>query len=207
MSSTEMHSYRQAARHVLLNMVTAAWLASSCAYAFSATGTITSSVVFVDFEDLEGDAITEAFDRFTVGERAAQWFREESEGRLELAFELYHGHSRGQWIRAPKPLAHYDAQPDAGPFIDDILPLVQPQRNWGIVYFALPKRTKPVHPDPLGPGYHGVRQWRSVSPRVVVMGDYAYRSASPECRALLHETGHALGLPDLYSAAQYRSYG
>jgi len=182
-----------------------------------AEGTVRAVMVFVDFPDAPaGDEKTESVAAHLLGDsQAKQFFKDQSYGKMTLDVTVTSG-----WQRMPRRVAEYGFKRGIGfaehkAYIADACALFQTVgRSAGspgdpagrptvdfsayqIVYIAAAKTGE----IPLSPAFNahpgsGVKAAHGEVRLAVTFGNDSYRNRYTN---LIHETGHLLGLPDLYS--------
>jgi M6 family metalloprotease-like protein len=154
------------------------------------TGSLRIAMLFVDFADVpasaSADALTDAY-----GPPVVDWYREASYARLRVVVDPLR-----RWLRMPRSLADYERGHFAGA-IDDVLAAADPHYDFGgvdAIYLmtsepAGTRATTVVEQEPRRADGAEIRAWvwfASAGP------------SPPRPAVLIHETGHVLGLPDLY---------
>jgi len=130
---------------------------------------------------------------------AAAWFRAASYGRLDFRVETV-----PRWL--PLPARSTDYVADAGRYLADAVAAADPYVDFSqvdVVYLAPSSRT-PVTATSAILNSFGVRaDGREIRLWVPFAAGFA---DSGDAATLLHETGHLLGLPDLYLARSPRTF-
>jgi M6 family metalloprotease-like protein len=133
-------------------------------------------------------------------EEAADWFRTVSYGRLELRVETV-----PRWLSLPRRSTDYVA--DAGRYLADAVAAADPYVDFSsvdVVYLAPASSTPETRTSAILNGF-GVRaDGREV--RLWIPFQAGFASSPGDPGHLLHETGHLLGLPDLYVAGAPSSF-
>jgi M6 family metalloprotease-like protein len=165
----------------------------------SAHGTLRAAMLFVDFSDAPAGRRTpkQAYDRMVPGARRA--LRRLSYGELRLSVTPHL-----EWVRAPKSLREYGFASDATPswdhyeeYIDEAIQAADPAFDFSkyeVVYVISGPRSEP--PEAYNRHYEG--GFRADGNRIdhaVTLTGFGDYSTWP---GVVHETGHVLGLPDLY---------
>jgi M6 family metalloprotease-like protein len=166
-----------------------------------ATGTVSTAMIFVDFQDAEAGTLdTQALYDLYVP-RSQRWFTEASYGRASLTVRPRHG-----WLRMPHPASTYfppGGEEQYGRYIADALKAADPSvdfRGIELVYLV----PAPHSGLELGPAHFGPEHkfdGQSLS-NFVTFGDdsvLATPESETKSKLLVHETGHELSLPDYYS--------
>jgi M6 family metalloprotease-like protein len=166
----------------------------------SARGRLRAAMVFVDFSDDPAkaeDDPKEVYDRLVPGARRK--LGELSYGKLKLAVK-----PSLRWVRMPKPhsayevddyfarFAHYDE------YVSDALKAAGKSfelKGYSFVFVIAGGRGYSAEAAYNRPPRTGVRVGRTWIDHAVTMNGYSY---STDWGTTIHETGHMLGLPDLY---------
>jgi M6 family metalloprotease-like protein len=146
-------------------------------------------MLFVEFGDapaaVSADALVDAY-----VPRVVEWYHEASYGRLRLVVEPLR-----RWLRLPRPLGAYDdAHVDP---IDDVLAAADAHFDFGgidALWLLTPhepgtRAATVIEHTPRRIDGSDLRAWVWFA---------AGRPEGARPRVLIHETGHVLGLPDLY---------
>lgn len=125
-------------------------------------------------------------------EAATEWFRTVSYGRLELRVEAT------PWLALPAPSSVYLTDPER--YLRDAVAAADPHVDFSdvdIVYIAPARGTPVTNPPSAVLNSFGVRaDGKEILLWISFGAGFATEAGEPEL--LVHETGHLLGLPDLY---------
>lgn len=179
-------------------------------WGLSSVGTVNAVMIFVDFADRQGPGIAENSIGRAVSETQS-WYWGQSRGRFVLNITPV-----PRWIRLAKGMSDYglkagglpagptgirEGQFDPNLVIPDAIRAADAEvdfSRYSLVYVVVPEGT-------------GARTSFATSVSTTVDGVRISRSVlmtHPGPDTLIHETGHTLGLPDLYDAsASYDSTG
>lgn len=160
-------------------------------------GTIRAVLLLVHASDAPPDESVSAPE--SLIDAASAWFRTVSYGRLDFRVETV-----PRWLALPARSADYVA--DAGRYLADAVAAADPYVDFSqvdVVYLAPSSRTPVTTTSAILNGF-GVRAdgtdvhlWVPFDAGFAAVGDLA---------TLLHETGHLLGLPDLYRSGSPSSF-
>jgi M6 family metalloprotease-like protein len=183
--------------------------AADAAINLKSRGTLRAAVIFVDFSDAPGSEAPSALVERWL-EPGQQWLRTTSYGRFAIELQPMTG-----WVRMPRTAASYGftavdlTYETHRTYITDAIAAADPTFDFSqtdIVY-VVAAETDQIPESPTFRGVPGtfVVDGRELGPAVTFGRDaYTYgRTILP------HETGHMLGLPDLYAfnGAQHRFVG
>ncbi|KAF5026469.1 hypothetical protein F66182_1456 [Fusarium sp. NRRL 66182] len=172
------------------------------------TGTIQARMIFVDFSDAEslyGETPETLYDFFVP--ESAEWFRTASYGKLELNITA----DVSQFYRMPHPISSYDWDVDMNSrrqyaYVEDALDAYTnngqkpPPASTDILYIVPTRGAAARMTRSYGSGFSAwTRDLQFVSKRAVTFGTDPYSSWG--FKALNHETGHSMCIPDYYPSA------
>ncbi|CAG7566118.1 unnamed protein product [Fusarium equiseti] len=173
----------------------------------SGTGTIQGYMIFVDFIDAESPASESAKDLYNLlVPEAAEWYRNASYGQLELNITA----DVSRFYRMPKSAAAYGWEQGLSSeqhlsYIQDALDVYRSQgRNpmpaaHDVLYIATTRNNDKMTRS-MATGFSvTARNGKFVSKRAITFGADPYTTWG--YKALNHETGHTMCLPDYYPSA------
>ncbi|MFJ3176562.1 M6 family metalloprotease domain-containing protein [Streptomyces roseus] len=166
----------------------------------ASTGTLKATMIFVDFPDAPADdSTTNLYDELAPG--ASQWFKTASYGKLDLTIKA----DTSRFYRMPRSASSYgyerglsyeshqqyiqDAVQTAGRLVDF--------RGTQLLYIVPTRRASAISFSPTFMGSVTAADGTSIA-KTVTFGQDLWTWGS---NVVNHETGHAMGLPDLYSFA------
>ena len=154
------------------------------------SGELRIAMLFVEFEDFPAtvspDALVDAYVPFV-----RDWYRSASQGRLAIAVQPLR-----RWLRMPRTLAEYGREQFTGA-VEDALAVADPHVDFTGVDALYLMTSQPsgtlastvIDHDPRRVDGAELRAWVWFA---------AGRGEPGRSQVLVHETGHVLGLPDLY---------
>jgi M6 family metalloprotease-like protein len=164
-------------------------------------GRIRAVMLFVDFSDLHSSESTSAlYDRLVP--RSRSWFNEVSYGRAQLDVTPVH-----HWFRMPRSLGSYGLRdgiswPEHHDYIADAIRAADADVDFSgyqVVYVVAAKGTS-IERSPAFQAYPG--SGIQADGTELRYGATFFEDTRSDARyaanVLIHETGHILGLPDLY---------
>jgi M6 family metalloprotease-like protein len=164
-------------------------------------GELRIAVLFVDFADVRGASDPRALAQ-TYLPRVAEWYRTVSYGRLRLVID-----SLPRWLTLSNAVASYAGEYERGlrATVSEVVAAADPQfafDDYDSLYLIVPARVREtmllgVHiaEEPIRIESSAIRSWVWLYEDLYEFGNYA-----------IHETGHVLGLPDLYVGTSPRSF-
>src|SRR5262245_5158826 len=165
----------------------------------TAVGEVTAAMIFVEFPDARGTDTVNKVAAHIIGEAPA-WYKTESYGRLQFTVETL-----GNWRMMPASAPSYNAiKTDWAAhrdYISTALKLVPAAETdfgkYNIAYVVAARTAAGVldNSPTLSAGIE-VPTNRGAVHHAVTFGSDSYDRG---CNVLLHETGHLMGLPDLYT--------
>lgn len=167
-------------------------------------GQIRAVMLFVDFSDLHAtESMSAIYDRLVPHSR--KWLTEVSYDRVRLDVTPLN-----QWVRMPRPLGAYGLRdginwPEHQDYIRDAVRAADGLVDFSSyqVVFVVAAKGSGVDRSPAFQAYSGngaMADGNELRYAATFFDDTKF-SASYAANVLIHETGHILGLPDLYGTA------
>jgi M6 family metalloprotease-like protein len=170
------------------------------------TGTVNAKMIFVDFPDASAnDTTTSLYDQLAPG--ATDWFSTASYGRLNLHISA----DTSRFYRMPDSSDSYGYQRGLSyqshqKYIQDALNAVGRSVDFGgtqILYIVPTRRASAISFSPTFMGSVTAADGTVIDKTVTLGQDLWYWGS----KVINHETGHAMGLPDLYSFGSGDAHG
>lgn len=169
-----------------------------------AVGTLRAKMLFVDFSDAPaGGQDTAPYSELLIPD-SRTWFEEVSYGRASLEVDVV-----DRWFRMPKPSTDYSFKrgltfANHQRYIQDALSTADPHvdfRQTDLFFIVVPRSALEIS---FSPAFVGGAWERPIQTEEGAIGFGAtfgqdIHNESWGWRVLVHETGHTLSLPDLYS--------
>jgi M6 family metalloprotease-like protein len=163
-------------------------------------GVLRAALLLVHASDTPPDSAPIARGTFDA---AAAWFRTVSYGRLDLRVE-----PTPRWLALPAPSADYTGEANAERYLRDAVAAADPYVDFSavdVVYIAPASRTPVTSPTSAILNGFGVRaDGKEIRLWIPWGAGFATEEGTPG--HLLHETGHLLGLPDLYASGAFVTF-
>lgn len=154
------------------------------------TGVIRAALLSPDFSDAPGDYPVEEHE--APIEPVAAWFRTVSYGRATLAVAPLR-----RWLRLPRPSADYDG--DAARYLADVVAAADPYVDFSqvdLLYVVPSGRARLERSSAILNGFGVQADGRPI--RAWIPFPAGGTRGDVNGQFVIHETGHLLGLPDLY---------